>query len=55
MSLNSWIAYILVAVIGLALLGVFGDPSGRLFWYGLALILITVWWVLRRLHIAPGF
>lgn len=52
--LSGWISYVVTAFIGLSLLGTFGDSTRYLNLYGVVLILLFVWWVLRRVGIIPA-
>ncbi len=49
------LSYVVIFMIGLALMGYWGDPSAYVKVYGLVLVLILVWWVLRQLEIIPHF
>lgn len=53
--ISGWISYAIVAFIGLSLLGVFGDATNYIGLYGIVLIFLFVWWVLRRVGIIPAF
>jgi len=52
--ISGWISYAIVALIGLSLIGVFGDTRNYTL-YGAILILLFVWWILRRIKIIPAF
>jgi len=53
--ISGWISYATIAFIGLALLGFFGDASNYVTLYGTVLIILFIWWILRRFGIIPAF
>jgi len=53
--ISGWISYAITVFIGLSLLGVFGDSTRYLNLYGIILILLFVWWIVRRVGIIPAF
>lgn len=52
--ISGWVSYAIVALIGLSLIGVFGDTRNYTL-HGMVLILLFVWWILRRIKIIPTF
>jgi len=52
--ISGWISYAIVALIGLSLIGVFGDSRNYTL-YGAVLIFLFVWFLLRRADIIPAF
>jgi len=53
--ISGWISYAITALIGLSLLGVFGDAKNFTAIYGVILILLFIWFSLRRAGVIPAF
>jgi len=50
-----WISYAIIFLIGLSLVGIFGDTSSYHIIYGIVLIVLFIWWILRRAGVVPTF
>jgi len=53
--ISGWISYGIIFFIGLSLFGIFGDTRNYTTLYGIVLVLLFVWWVLRRSDVIPAF
>jgi hypothetical protein len=49
------VSYIVMLLVGLSLMGAFGDLSSYDFVFGAALIAMFAWWVVRRFGIIPSY
>jgi hypothetical protein len=49
------LSYVVMLLIGLALLGLFGNISQYYTIFGIVLLGIFIWWVIRRMGVIPAY
>lgn len=55
MGISGWIQQAITAYIGLSLLGLFGDGiKNFIFIYGVILMVLFLWWLMRRVGVIPA-